>query len=174
MIGKFLRAIRGRPKTAGATAAAAATAVVVATATPMIQQHEGLRTKAYFDPVGVPTICFGETLGVDIGDRASISECHDMLQPRLEGFLKEMRACTDVELPAKTEAALLSFTYNVGTGTYCRNIAEKRINQGKLVEACEALKLYVKAGRPKRTLEGLVRRRSEESELCLQGLQERG
>lgn len=174
MIRKFLQALRGRPKTVGATAAAAATAVVFAVATPMIQDHEGLRTKSYLDPVGIPTICFGETLGVNMGDRVSVSECHEMLKPRLQGFLKEMRACTNVPLPAKTEAALLSFTYNVGAGTYCRNIAQKRINQGRITEACEALKLYVKAGRPLRTLPGLVRRRSEESALCLQGLKERG
>lgn len=156
-------------KTAGIGAAAS---VVVALGLPMVKDHEGLRTKAYRDPVGIPTICFGETLGVRMGDRATVAECEAMLRPRLEGFLREMRACTDVPLPAKTEAALLSFTYNLGPDVYCRNMARQRINQSKLWEACAAMSLYTKAKGGE--LPGLVRRRAEERALCEEGLRDAG
>lgn len=149
--------------------AGAAGAVVVALALPMVKESEGLRTSAYLDPVGIPTICYGETLGVEMGDRKSVAQCDEMLVARLGGFLDDMRACTTVKLPAKTEAAFLSFTYNLGIGTYCRNMAAKRINKGKVREACEAMSLYTKAGG--RTLPGLVRRRAEERALCLEGLE---
>jgi lysozyme len=156
------------------TAGVGTVAVILATATPMVMVHEGLRTKAYLDPVGIPTICFGETLGVKMGDVKSEQECTDMLQPRLEGFLTHMRSCTRSEtpIPAKTEAAFLSFTYNLGTGVYCRNIAGKRINVGDLEGACAALLLYTKAGG--RELRGLVTRRKEEHALCVEGLREAG
>lgn len=155
-----------------AAVAAASTAAVVALAIPFVRDHEGLRTNAYLDPVGIPTICFGETLNVRMGDRKTVAECEEMLTPRLVGFLNEMRACTTVPLPPKTEAAFLSFTYNVGAGVYCKNMAVKRINKGNVEEACNALSLYVKAGVPRRTLPGLVRRRAEERQMCLEGLKE--
>lgn len=154
-------------------------ATVIAISLPMVQQHEGLRTDAYLDPVGIPTICFGETLGVKMGDSATPEECQEMLIPRMEGFLREMRACTQWpenisggQMPAKTEAAFLSFTYNLGSSVYCRNIAGKRINRGNVLEACEALSLYNRAGN--RIFRGLVIRRAEERELCVEGLLEAG
>jgi len=159
-------------KTVAGAGIGAAAAVVVALVLPMVKYHEGLRTEAYRDPVGIPTICFGETLGVRMGDRATVAECEAMLRPRLEGFLREMLACTDVPLPAKTEAAFLSFTYNLGSGVYCRNIAGNRINAGNLWGACAALSLYTRAGG--RELPGLVRRRAEERALCEAGLREAG
>ncbi|MGQ0565592.1 MAG: lysozyme [Gemmobacter sp.] len=166
-----LRSVPPR-RAAGVAGVGAAIAAVIGLALPMIKDHEGLRTQAYRDPVGIPTICFGETLGVEMGDRATVAECEAMLQPRLEGFLREMRACTAVTLPAKTEAALLSFTYNLGTGVYCRNMAAPRINQGKFWEACAAMSLYTRARG--RELPGLVRRRAEERALCEDGLREAG
>lgn len=147
-------------------------AVVVSLALPMVWDHEGLRTRAYRDPVGIPTICFGETLGVKMGDDRTVAECEDMLGERLVGFVEDMRACTARALPPKTEAAFLSFSYNLGTGVYCRNIAGQRINRGRLWEACAALSLYTRAGNPLRELPGLVRRRAEERALCEEGLRE--
>lgn len=163
--------VNGKTVGIGAGIGAAASAVALAI-TPMIQSHEGLRTEAYRDPVGIPTICFGETLGVKMGDKKTVEECHEILQPRLLGFLTTMRNCTEPDLPLKTEAAFLSFTYNLGSGVYCQNIAEKRLNKGNLNEACNALLLYTKAGG--KELPGLVRRRAEEHELCIAGLEEAG
>lgn len=80
IIQNLLKSLRGRPKTVGAGVAGATLATVIGLATPMIQDHEGLRTNAYLDPVGIPTICFGETLGVSMGDTATVAECHDMFK----------------------------------------------------------------------------------------------
>ena len=149
-----------------------AAAAVITIATPMVMDSEGLRTKAYLDPVGIPTHCFGETLGVKMGDVATVQECTEQLQKRLGGFLAEMRACTTVALPPKTEAAFLSFTYNLGSGVYCENMAKKRINLGKVKAACDAMLLYNKATKDGKrvVLPGLVRRRQEERAMCLEGL----
>lgn len=157
---------------AGVGLTGAAAALILAMVTPMVQKHEGIRTKAYLDPVGIATICYGETRGVKMGDVKTLEECRDMLWPRLQEFLVDMRECTEVDLPAKTETAFLSFAYNLGSSVYCRNIAEKRINAGKLLEACLALKLYTRAGG--KVWPGLVRRRNEESALCVEGLEEAG
>ena len=169
---KILKQLFKKPKTTSSVIGVSGLGLIAILATPMIQDHEGLRVSAYLDPIGVPTICYGETLGVKLGDTETVESCNAMLKPRLESFLKEMRACTTVTLPPKTEAAFLSFTYNVGSGTYCKNIARKRLNVGKLVEACEALSLYKYAGG--KVFNGLIRRRAEEREMCLLGLEEGG
>lgn len=152
----------------------ASTALIVSLATPGVMKNEGAETNAYLDPIGKPTICFGETAGVHMGDTKSLAECKTMLASRLAGFLSEMQACTKspVPLPAKTQAAFLAFTYNVGSPTYCSNIAAKRINLGRVWEACMALSLYTKA--KGRELPGLVRRRAEERAMCEAGLTEAG
>lgn len=36
---------------------------------------KGVSTKAYWDIVGVPTICFGETRGVQMAETATMDEC---------------------------------------------------------------------------------------------------
>ena len=43
-------------------------AAVGAAAIALVAGWEGLRTKAYLDAVKVPTVCFGETRGVKLGD----------------------------------------------------------------------------------------------------------
>lgn len=48
-------------------------------ALPMVAHYEGLRTKAYLDAVGVPTICWGETENVKLGDVKTKEECDKML-----------------------------------------------------------------------------------------------
>ena len=40
-----------------------------------IKKHEGVRHSAYLDAVGVPTICYGSTRKVFIGQRATPAEC---------------------------------------------------------------------------------------------------
>jgi lysozyme len=43
-------------------------AAAMAVATALAAPAEGLRQYAYRDPVGLPTICFGSTAGVKMGD----------------------------------------------------------------------------------------------------------
>lgn len=42
-------------------------------------QHEGLRLHAYRDVGGVPTICYGDTHGVAMGQVATVAECKQRL-----------------------------------------------------------------------------------------------
>ncbi|OLS53907.1 glycoside hydrolase family protein, partial [Rhodovulum sulfidophilum] len=58
---------------------AAATALALS----FIGGNEGLKTEAYLDIVGVPTVCFGETRGVELGDSYTPAECLAMFAGRL-------------------------------------------------------------------------------------------
>jgi lysozyme len=60
--------------------------VVVALAVALVGAWEGLRTKAYRDAVGVPTVCYGETRGVRMGDRYTVEQCKVMLGDGLVDF----------------------------------------------------------------------------------------
>lgn len=145
--------------------------MVLATSLALVTGFEGLRTVAYRDPVGIPTICIGETLGVKMGDVHSVEECKAILAASLPVYEKGMLKCspTTATIPAKSFVAFLSFTYNVGVGGFCGSTLVKKLNAGDLRGACNELPKWDKAGNPLRPLPGLTRRRLEEQKLCLEG-----
>ena len=133
----------------------------------LVGGFEGLRTVAYRDPVGISTICFGETLGVRMGDRKTPEECKAMLGERLEGFYGGVAACVPqiATQPPERIAAHISLAYNIGVGAYCKSTVARRSNAGDWAGGCDAILLWSKAaGIP---LPGLQRRREEERRLCL-------
>lgn len=141
----------------------------LAIATPFIAKHEGLRQHAYLDPVRVPTICYGSTLGVNIGDYKSKKECDDLLGKEIYGFMTAVDKAVTVDLPPARRAALTSFAYNVGVANFKRSTLLKKLNAGDTVGACNELDRWVYAKGKK--LNGLVKRRKEEKKLCLQEYQ---
>jgi lysozyme len=136
----------------------------------LIGGFEGLRTTAYLDPVGIPTVCYGETRGVEIGDRHTAEECRAMLGDALVEFEQDMRACLDHpdEIPDGPYTAFLSLSYNIGADAFCRSTLVRLANAGDLRGACNQLPRWNRAGG--RVLQGLVNRRAREREICLSGL----
>lgn len=151
----------------GKIAAGGGLAAGVALAMTLLPHFEGERTKAYLDPVGIPTICYGETAGVKLGQTATQPECLSMLDRDVQARVPAMQKCLKVPVSPQTAAAMISFGYNVGTGTYCSKIAPLA-NAGKTAAACDRMGLYTYAGG--KQLPGLVARRKAEVALCLKGL----
>lgn len=143
-------------------------AAILAAAIALIGGYEGLRTVAYRDVVGVPTICFGETRGVKMGDTATVEECKVMLGDALIEFSTALDKCLTVKTPDKTYTAILSWSYNVGTGAACKSTLVRLANKGDLKGACNELLKWDKAGG--RAIKGLTIRRQDERKLCLEGL----
>lgn len=129
---------------------------------------EGLRTVAYLDPVSIPTACFGETLGVEMGQVYTVEQCKEMLGNRLEEFGRGVDSCTKVALPPYRKAALVSFAYNVGVANYCQSTLVRKLNAGDTVGACNELSKWTKARGI--TLPGLVTRREQERLMCMREL----
>jgi lysozyme len=149
---------------------AGAAAVVIATATPFIAKWEGLETTAYRDIVGVPTVCYGETRGVKMGDNYTKDQCMDMLKVAVGEYYTKIQTCmTNKDIPVGVQASLLELAYNVGTGAACKSTMMKLANQGKYKEACRELDKWVRAdGQP---IKGLQNRRADSKiNLCLKGL----
>lgn len=137
----------------------------VALAVSIVGTFEGLRLNTYKDVIGVPTVCYGETRGVKDGQRFTKEACNEMLAERLVEFNAVVSECVTAPTPEHRRAALLSFVYNVGQGTFCRSSVVRLLNNGDVKGGCDALLLYVKAGG--RTLRGLENRRKAEREFCL-------
>lgn len=133
---------------------------------------EGVRLNAYKDVVGIPTVCFGETRNVKLGDKYTLEQCKSMLGDRIIEFETQMTSCLSnpTVIPDKSYAAFLSFTYNVGPGAFCSGSVARWINKGNIPAACDAMRLYNKAGKPPRIIKGLDNRRKEEQTLCLEGV----
>jgi lysozyme len=159
-----MRKLTAKQKATGAAAA------VVMLATGVIGGFEGLRTSAYRDAVGVPTVCYGETLGVHMGDRYTAAECRAMLGDRIGEFYAGIVACLvrAEDMPVKVRAAFLSLSYNIGIGAFCKSTVARKANVGDLRGACDAVLAWNRAGG--KVLPGLTRRRQEERALCLDGL----
>lgn len=129
---------------------------------------------AYLDIVGVPTLCFGETQGVRLGDRATDADCLAMLERRLS---RDFRAglhgyfsdnTKRQRLTPERDAAYVSLAYNVGIRGAGRSTATRRLNGGDIVGGCKALTWWNKAGG--RVVRGLVNRRAHEYRLCMKGV----
>ncbi|HEY1127886.1 MAG TPA: lysozyme [Roseateles sp.] len=145
--------------------AAGAAAAVVALAVTLVKPWEGYEPEPYRDIVGVLTVCYGETR--DIQPRTySQAECEAKLNSRLGQYLMELSNCVGVPLRRHEWAALLSWSYNVGTTAACKSTLIRKVNSGAApAEFCAELKKWVYAGGKR--VRGLVNRREAEYRMCM-------
>lgn len=148
--------------------AGVAGAAVIAMATQFIMPWEGKRNYAYIPiPGDVPTICYGSTKGVKMGDYKTDAECLDLLKKEVGEYYARMDVClTNKSTPVSVQASLLELGYNVGSGALCKSTAMRRANAGDYAGACDAVTMWVKAGG--KTVKGLVNRRNASKEMCMQ------
>jgi lysozyme len=133
--------------------------------------HEGLVLKSYRDVVGVWTACYGETKDIRPGMKFTKERCDEMLlNDGLARHEQGMRGCLNApdQIPDKTYVAMVSFTYNVGIGAFCKSTVARRLNNLDYRGACDALLAWNKAGG--RVIKGLTIRRKAERKLCMEGL----
>lgn len=160
---------------------------ILVLAVPAVAQFEGLWLVAKPDTLayGIPTVCYGETEGVKVGDRYTKEQCQQKLAEKLPRYLNEINRCIKVPISDKTRAAYLSLAYNIGSGAFCRSTALKRLNAGTPVSiergdrkvlvsseegSCEAMMMWTRAGG--KFVKGLENRRKVEVSMCLEGLKE--
>ena len=126
-----------------------------------LMEMEGLRLEAYEDAAGVPTIGYGHTKNVRMGDKISEYWAKEMLREDIEEAewqVKELGV-------AKTEGqldALVSFVFNLGIGRLNTSTLLKVIrNGGSMQQIKKEFKRWVYGGGKK--LPGLVKRREWEA-----------
>lgn len=148
----------------GGGAAAALVALLITT----VMNFEGRELRAYQDIVGVWTICDGDTNNVSPGDVATPAECDKRTYDGLLKYEAGLDRCLVVAVPPITKIAFISWTYNVGIGAACGSTLVRIANQNRLVEACDQLLKWNRAGG--RVVAGLTKRREAERVMCRQGL----
>lgn len=149
-------------------------AIALALATAMAVPMEGLRQYAYRDPVGIPTICFGSTQGVRLGDFRTVPECTALLTKEMTHVIESVEKCRP-GLPPEVLAAFSDAAYNLGEHVACdgtRSTAARMLERGQYAGACDQLLRWnrAKVAGVSVELPGLTKRRMMERELCLRGV----
>lgn len=137
----------------------------------LTKHFEGLHLKAYLCPAGVPTIGFGHTKGVVLGDAITEAEADRLLAEDLDDAAADVDRLVRVKLTPGELGALASFVFNLGPGNLQVSTLLALLNAGDHAGAVGEFGKWVKAsvnGR-KETLPGLVKRRAAEA-LLFQGL----
>ena len=147
-------------------------AVAVSSVGPMVQHFEGYRGKAYRDPVGILTQCYGETANIRPDLIYSKDECAEKMRARMRrDYAPKIVACApDFANPMNRwpfEAAI-DASYNAGPAAVCRSPMVKAFNAGRWDAGCAAFVGWYTTARGV-PLAGLVRRRIAERDHCLTG-----
>ena len=126
-----------------------------------LKEFEGLRKEAYYDAAGVPTIGYGHTKGVRMGDVISEYWAEMFLKADLYDVEKQVDSL-GLDLNQPQFDALVSFAFNLGFYKLKTSTLLKTIREGGSMRAIKKeFKRWVYAGGKK--LRGLERRREWEA-----------
>lgn len=139
----------------------------------LVKRFEGLRLKAYLCPAGVPTIGFGHTVGVKLGQTITEAQADAFLAADLTDAAQDVDRLVKVPLNSDQRGALASFVFNLGAGNLQASTLLKLLNRRDYAGAAGQFGAWVKAtvkdpktgAASKVTLPGLVARRAEEAAL---------
>lgn len=147
---------------------------------PLVKESESLRLTAYLCPAGVPTVGWGHTSGVQLGDRITAAQAEQLLQADLAEAAAIVDRVVTAPLTPGQYGALVSFVFNVGPGrrasggdpgkdgfVVLRNGKPStmlaKLNKGDFLGAACEFDKWIKGGG--RVLPGLVKRRQTERAL---------
>lgn len=128
--------------------------------------YEGYTDRAVIPiPGDVPTIGFGSTEGVKLGDTTTPPKALQRTLRELGKYEGAVRGCVTVPLSQNEYDSAVQLTYNIGEHAFCKSTIVKRWNAGDYAGGCDAFLMWNKAGG--RVVQGLVNRRERERRLCL-------
>lgn len=106
--------------------------------TGVIQHNEGLSLTAYKDSAGISTICYGETKGVKMGQRATLSDCQKQL---IQSAGEHAKALDGLPMQLSDVALLgaLDFTYNVGVAGFNGSSVKRHLKSLDYASAAKAV-----------------------------------
>ena len=122
---------------------------------------EGLSLEAYEDCAGVPTIGYGHTKNVKMGDRISKYWAKELLKDDVREVAQQVQELNVAQTQGQFDA-LVSFTFNLGIGRLMSSTLLKVIREGGSKNAIKKeFKRWVYAGGKR--LRGLELRREWEA-----------
>ena len=129
----------------------------------LIKQFEGLYLNAYRCPAGVPTIGYGHTAGVAMGQTITQQQADDYLRRDVRQFERAVARQVSVPLTQGQFDALVSFAFNLGEGALAQSTLLRLLNAGDYSGTAAQFDRWVYASGKK--LSGLVKRRAAERAL---------
>ncbi len=131
----------------------------------LIKRFEGFRDAIYLDAVGLPTIGYGHLIRVDEDFSQGITEqeAEILLAKDVRTAEYAVVRLIDVPLTDGQFDALVSFTFNLGSGALQRSTLRRKVNREEHAEVPRELLRWVWAGGKR--LRGLMRRRTAEGKL---------
>lgn len=125
----------------------------------LIKKYEGCYLKAYKDPVGIPTIGYGHTKNVVMGQVITQQKAEEYLLQDVHSAECKVKALDSKYHWTQAEFdALTSFCFNIGSLTGLTKFSTRSKEQ-----IAAKMLFYVNAGGKK--MAGLVKRRQEEHDL---------
>ena len=127
----------------------------------LIKKFEGCELEAYKGAAGVLTIGYGSTKDVKEGDTLTQEEADKLLLKDVEVFETAVNDAVEVSMSQSQFDALVSWTFNLGSGSLNSSTMLKKLNNQEYDEVPSQIKRWNKAGG--KVLQGLVRRREAEA-----------
>jgi lysozyme len=138
----------------------------------ILKGREALRLTAYLDEGGVPTIGWGHTRGVKLGDVITLQQAEDFLSEDLYDTELAINRLVFVDISQNQYDALVCLVFNIGISAFSKSTLLRKLNQGDFVGAADQFDVWV-FDNGKRVL-GLERRRKIEKTLFLKGMDNYG
>ncbi len=140
------------------------TAPVCQAAIDLVKHFEGLYLTAYRCPAGVPTIGYGHTAGVAMGETITAAQAEAFLSADLTAAAAQVDRLVTVALNPDQRGALASFVFNLGAGSLASSTLLKLLNAGDYAGAAGQFGrwVYATVNGVKTQLPGLVARRAAE------------
>ena len=132
----------------------------------LVKELEECRLDAYLCPAGVPTIGYGHTFAVEMGQTIGEAEADALLREDLKDAEEAVDRLVTTQINDNQFSALTSFVFNVGSGAFERStlLAILNANAGADTVAAQFLRWNKANGEE---LPGLTRRRHAEQALFL-------
>lgn len=136
----------------------------------LIKEFEGCKLEAYLCPENVPTIGYGCTSGVALGQKISLEEAERMLRAQMAPYEKAINQGVKVPLTQGQFDALCSFAWNVGPGWISGKGHKQatfiaRLNNGDYNAVEPGLMEFTRGAGSGKHYDGLKRRRRKEADL---------
>lgn len=130
----------------------------------LIKKWEGKNGKpvlnAYKDSGGVPTIGYGHTHNVRMGDYVTAEEAEQLAREDMDGPCYAVGSMVKVPLNPNQFGALVSLAFNIGVAAFKKSTLLKRLNGGNYKTAAVCFEQWVYDNGIR--VDGLVNRRKDE------------
>lgn len=129
----------------------------------IIKRFETLRLTAYADPIGIPTIGYGHTRGVKLGDTITEEHANMFLADDLQDAESHIEQMINIDININQFSAMVCLVFNIGWSDFAKSTIRRLVNDGDFDGAAGEFCKWNHAGGQQ--LPGLTRRRQAEEEL---------